>query len=233
LIGTLGGGFYLHNISLPIYQNSKNRDGAVRDMFFGFGVVCLSYCVCGTLGVYGFSSVAVFGEDVDISANQNCLNSFKANDPKAIFIRVCTFFQIFACCSLIFACQRSQILLLATGSQEAKSMNINYMLNVFILIPPGLLAVLYPEVGILAGMLGSLGGLLCIYIMPTVTFLAQKKTEINHPQLVAALRENNFVLSPPGSPKARQMAEDAPKTPKIGIRPSPQFDELSDQENVM
>lgn len=113
-------------------------------------------------------------------------------------------------------------------------MNINYMLNVLILIPPGLLAVFYPQVGILAGILGSLGGLLCIYIMPTVTFLAQKKTEINHPHLVAALRENNFVLSPPDSPeKHRQMSEDAPKTPKIGIRPSPQFDEHSDQENVM
>lgn len=233
LIGTLGGGFYLHNISLPIYQNSKNREGAVRDMFFGFGVVCLSYIVCGTLGVYGFSSTAVFGDDVDITANQNCLNSFGVSNVMAIFIRVCTFCQILACCSLIFACQRSQILLLATGSQEAKSMNINYMLNVLILIPPGLLAIFYPQVGVLAGILGSLGGLLCIYIMPTVTFLAQKKTEINHPHLVAALRENNFVLSPPGSPRSRGMSEEAPKTPKIGIRPSPQFDDVSDQENVL
>ena len=54
LMGTLGGGFYLHNISLPIYRNSKNPDTAVRDMFLGFFVVMLSYCVCGTLGVYGF-----------------------------------------------------------------------------------------------------------------------------------------------------------------------------------
>ena len=56
LMGTLGGGFYLHNISLPIYQNSKKRENAVRDMFFGFFVVMLSYCVCGTLGLYGFKS---------------------------------------------------------------------------------------------------------------------------------------------------------------------------------
>lgn len=192
-------------------------------MFFGFLVVCLSYCLCGILGVYGFSSTKLFGEGHSISDYQNCINSFDITNPLAIFIRVCVFFQIFACCSLIFACQRSQILLLATGSQEASSMKINYILNVLILIPPGLLAVLYPEVGVLAGILGSLGGLLCIYIMPTVTFLAQKKTEINHPQLVAALRENNFVLSPPSSPKSRQLSEDAPKfstSPKIGIRPS-------------
>jgi hypothetical protein len=56
LMGTLGGGFYLHNISLPIYTNSKKPENAVRDMFLGFFVVMLSYCICGTLGTYGFKS---------------------------------------------------------------------------------------------------------------------------------------------------------------------------------
>jgi len=36
LLGILGGGFYLHNISLPIYRNSKNPENSVRDMFLGF-----------------------------------------------------------------------------------------------------------------------------------------------------------------------------------------------------
>jgi hypothetical protein len=60
LMGILGGGFYLHNISLPIYRNSKNEENNVRDMFMGFLVVCLSYNVCGTLGALGFSSSAQF-----------------------------------------------------------------------------------------------------------------------------------------------------------------------------
>ena len=56
LMGILGGGFYLHNISLPIYRASKNPENNVRDMFLGFLVVCLSYIICGTLGALGFSS---------------------------------------------------------------------------------------------------------------------------------------------------------------------------------
>lgn len=60
LMGTLGGGFYLHNISLPIYRNSKYPENAVRDMFLGFFVVMLSYCLCGTLGSYGFKSPYLF-----------------------------------------------------------------------------------------------------------------------------------------------------------------------------
>jgi hypothetical protein len=63
LMGTLGGGFYLHNISLPIYQNSKQPEKAVRDMFFGFLVVCLSYITCGVLGMYGFKSPYLFPDE--------------------------------------------------------------------------------------------------------------------------------------------------------------------------
>ena len=60
LMGILGGGFYLHNISLPIYRNSKKPENNVRDMFIGFLCVCLSYCSCGVLGYYGFSSQYIF-----------------------------------------------------------------------------------------------------------------------------------------------------------------------------
>ena len=60
LMGILGGGFYLHNISLPIYRNSKNPENSVRDMFLGFLVVALSYIICGSLGALGFGSAVQF-----------------------------------------------------------------------------------------------------------------------------------------------------------------------------
>jgi len=60
LMGILGGGFYLHNISLPIYRNTKIEENKVRDMFMGFLVVCLSYIICGTLGAIGFGSAKQF-----------------------------------------------------------------------------------------------------------------------------------------------------------------------------
>ena len=59
-MGILAGGYYLHNISLPIYRDSKHPKNNVRDMFIGFLMVCLSYVVCGVLGVYGFSSVKLY-----------------------------------------------------------------------------------------------------------------------------------------------------------------------------
>mmetsp|Transcript_1201 Transcript_1201/g.2198 ORF Transcript_1201/g.2198 Transcript_1201/m.2198 type:complete len:187 (-) Transcript_1201:296-856(-) len=172
VMGILAGGFYLHNISLPIYRGSKYPEKSVRDMFIGFLVVCLSYCVCGTLGTFGFNSEAIFGGG--IHAQQNCLNQFDSKNVVANIIRICTFFQLLASCSLIFACQRSQILLLTTGNSKATSDAINIMLNFLILIGPAVLGVVYPQVGKLAGILGLIGGILVIYILPTVTFTKQK-----------------------------------------------------------
>lgn len=68
LMGILGGGFYLHNISLPIYRNSKYPDKSIRDIFIGFSVVCLSYIFCGILGAYGFSSKEYFNNSKNVIA---------------------------------------------------------------------------------------------------------------------------------------------------------------------
>jgi|TARA_B110001450_G_C17504895_1_gene433948 hypothetical protein len=93
---------------------------------------------------------------------------------------------------------------LLTGSQDASSDKINLILNTAILIPPLILAITYPHVGSIAGILGAVGAFLCIYSLPTITYLAQKKTEIDNPALMRALRINDFSMSPP---KARSKRE--------------------------
>ena len=66
LMGILGGGFYLHNMSLPIYRNSKIPENNYRDIFLGFVVVCLSYIFVGVFGYYGFSSYHLWkGKEID------------------------------------------------------------------------------------------------------------------------------------------------------------------------
>ncbi len=54
-MGILGGGYYLHNITLPIVRNSKKPENNVRDVFIGYFLVFLSYVICGTFGSFGFS----------------------------------------------------------------------------------------------------------------------------------------------------------------------------------
>jgi len=64
LMGILGGGYYLHNISLPIVRNSKNPEKNVRDVFIGYLMVFISYCLCGLFGYYGFSGSVFNGEEI-------------------------------------------------------------------------------------------------------------------------------------------------------------------------
>ena len=89
LMGILGGGFYLHNISLPIYRASKNPKNNVRDMFLGFFVVFMSYVICGCLGAIGFSSRKTFG---DTPIADNFLNMYDTKSIPAVIIRICCFF---------------------------------------------------------------------------------------------------------------------------------------------
>lgn len=64
--------------------------------------------------------------------------------------------------------------------------------NVLILILPFLLAIFYPEVGKLAGYLGSVSALGCIYVMPTISHLKSVQTQVSHPILSEAIKQNLF-----------------------------------------
>ena len=63
-------------------------------------------------------------------------------------------------------------MLLATGKSEASSDLVNFMINTAILILPCIIAITYPNVGKVASFLGGLGGMVVIYILPTVTFMS-------------------------------------------------------------
>ena len=54
LMGILGGGFYFHNISLPVIRNARNPEKNVRDVMLGYLMVLITYILCGALGYFGF-----------------------------------------------------------------------------------------------------------------------------------------------------------------------------------
>lgn len=102
LMGILGGGYYLHNISLPIIRNAAKPENNVRDVFIGYFLVCFSYIFCGFFGYYGFSGKSF--EHAPILSN--CLLMFKPDNILAIIMRFCVFSKLLLSLSLLFACQR-------------------------------------------------------------------------------------------------------------------------------
>jgi hypothetical protein len=69
-MGMLAGGFYFHSIALPVIKNSKNPENNARDVFIGYLLVFICYCVVGTLGYYGFNGKMFAGYDPSVKSMQ-------------------------------------------------------------------------------------------------------------------------------------------------------------------
>ena len=86
-MGLMSGGFYFHNISIPILKNAKDKSKNVRNVFIGYFLAFLSYLACGIFGYFGFSGSIFEGKSI----NQNCLNMLSSDNPLAFLIRACVF----------------------------------------------------------------------------------------------------------------------------------------------
>jgi Transmembrane amino acid transporter protein len=99
--------------------------------------------------------------------------------------------------------------LLFKDAEKAEKQSFKSVLitNLGILIVPFTIAIFYPDVGKLAGCLGSLCALGCIYVLPTITNLKASYLEIKHPVLAEALKQNKFEYTqsrnPLNSPKLK------------------------------
>ena len=107
LMGILGGGYYLHNITLPIVRNAANPKNNARDVFIGYLMVFISYTLCGVMGYFGFSGTYFTKDESYNGIKSNCLNMFPPENFYATIVRFATFCQILAAMCLMFACQRS------------------------------------------------------------------------------------------------------------------------------
>jgi hypothetical protein len=104
LMGILGGGYYLHNITLPIIRNAKNPEKNARDVFIGYLLVFLSYALCGMIGYFGFAGTYFTKTLHEPEILSNCLLMFDSKNILAIIIRFCVFCQILVAMCLMFAC---------------------------------------------------------------------------------------------------------------------------------
>jgi hypothetical protein len=103
-MGILSGGYYLHNITLPIVRNSKKPENNVRDVFIGYLLVFLTYSVCGVLGYIGFKGTYFTETLGKKEITSNFLLMFPPDNVYATIIRFCTFGQLLAAMCLMFAC---------------------------------------------------------------------------------------------------------------------------------
>lgn len=180
IMGMLGGGYYLHNISIPIARCASNQKTVNKDIMLGYFFCFLSYVICGTLGLFGFYGT-YFKDFYWNNQNgkvdnpqyvaQDIFNMLDDTNGIAIFVRACVFFHLFTIMALIFANERALIFILMYGKPEIESKKITYLVNFLLLIPGTILGIFYPKIAALAGYLASISGFLCIYALPSIVYM--------------------------------------------------------------
>ncbi len=51
----MSGGFYFHQISIPILRNAEDETKNARNVFIGYFLAFVSYLGCGIMGYIGFN----------------------------------------------------------------------------------------------------------------------------------------------------------------------------------
>lgn len=106
LAGILCTGYFLHTCSLPILRSAKEPQKNIRDLFWGYFFVMISYVVCGCMGYIGFTgmrfaSYYLNDPQVPNQINQNCLNMFNYASVPAFVLRISIFLLLFSTYPLV------------------------------------------------------------------------------------------------------------------------------------
>lgn len=205
MIGLLGGGYYFHNIALTVVQGARYPEKNVRNVFLGYLATFLTYVLCGTLGCYGFLGKKfepfLVKNKGDITGND--LDMFSNDAVPATFIRFCAFAQLLTINALMVRLERSQILLLVTGKQDASTNKVHILMNLAILTPAFIIAIVYPKISSLASLLSAFASLFVVYLIPVCTYLKFKQSAIYNPELATLVQRSTVTTvlsqSPSGS----------------------------------
>ena len=123
LAGILCTGYFLHTCSLSILRSSKNPEKNIRDLFWGYFLVMLSYLASGALGYIGFIGVKFesYFETQATTPNtidQNCVNMFNPTDITAFILRLAILLLIFSNYPLVNYFQTNMLKDLLWGGQQ-------------------------------------------------------------------------------------------------------------------
>ena len=116
---------------------------------------------------------------------------FETTNVPAFFMRLALFLLLFCCFPLVNHFLRSQVTLLIFKDKELSVKQFR-ILTVCILLVPTLVTIFFPKVGSILGMIGSVAGLIIVYILPVITYLKKLKTECEHPILAKAIEKNLY-----------------------------------------
>ncbi|XP_078033513.1 neutral amino acid transporter 9 [Augochlora pura] len=167
LSGMLAMSFFIHNIIITIMQNNYDQRKNGRDLSFAYFLVTLTYIIVGVIFYVCFPLSKSCIED-------NLLNNFQKWSGLTVGARIVLLFQLLTVYPLLAYMLRIQLL-----SSICKSFNTGCVLlvNIILVCICILFAVFVPYIGTIIRFTGALSGLVYVFTLPSLLYLAILKKQ--------------------------------------------------------
>lgn len=171
LSGMLALSYFIHNIIITIMQNNRDQSKNGRDLSIAYFLVTLTYIIVGILFYVSFPLNKSCIED-------NFLNNFQKWDGLTVGARILLLFQLVTVYPLLAYMLRIQFLP-TTYKTFHKSWVI--LVNVILMSICILFAIFVPYIGTIVRYTGALSGLIYVFTLPSLLYLAilKKQEKLN------------------------------------------------------
>lgn len=168
MLGILSLSFFLHNCISIIMKNNANPEKNTRDLLLGYLSVGASYFIIGIFGYFGFRGNGFpQGEITQVRGMQNVIAMFASDNVFAFILRCIIVVQMLTVYPIIGFIVRTQLLGYFFGS-DYPSRKIVMIFSLIYSSVTTLVAITFPQVGVVTSILGALCGLYFIYFMPVL-----------------------------------------------------------------
>ena len=158
LSGTLALSYFIHNAILTILRNQKHPENNARDLSIGYILSAGCYIVIGLAFFLSFPTRRSCISD-------NFLNNFGSGDVLSAVARIFLLFQMLTVLPLLMYLIRVQFSYVFAGTVYPGLFYV-LLINFGILTVMTFFAVVYPHVGPIIRFVGSISGLVYIFLLP-------------------------------------------------------------------
>uniref|UniRef100_A0A915P5Y4 Amino acid transporter transmembrane domain-containing protein n=1 Tax=Meloidogyne floridensis TaxID=298350 RepID=A0A915P5Y4_9BILA len=163
LTGTLALAYFIHNAILTILRNQKHPENNARDLLIGYFLSAGCYII---ISLFFFTTFPTYRNCI----SDNFLNNFASGDMLSAIARVFLLFQMLTVLPLLMYLIRVQFSYVFAGTVYPGLFYV-LLINGGILTIALFFAVVYPHVGPIIRYVGSICGLVYMFILPCAVHL--------------------------------------------------------------
>ena len=169
LAGALSLGYFCHSIIMPVLNANLKQENNIRDLFFGYCLVCLTFLSVGIFGYIGFS-----GYGYKVVFKSNWFLFYDSDNIFILFLRLLNVFQLGSVFPILFFVVRTQLFKNVYGKEYLGKFQMVIFSVIFLFICEVVLYLCHDFLGELLGITGATTALILVYSLPPIVAIIDR-----------------------------------------------------------